>query len=500
MTTPPDQTPSEGLPGDQTGAPEPRASDSGALLPSAGSTAADHRAATEPDYSWDRAEAPATAELPVHETAPMPAWGSPTSASDASTVPAAAEAPSAAPAADGAAPAPAAPSVDMAALGARATAPGFSNPLPGLVVAAATWVAGLVSAVVVMVLLTIAFAGEAAKEVVSNATDGATDSLSGMGTLFALPFQLLALGGLGSLGMRADIPMLGDISVSVRFIPLLVTLALILIPFVGARLVVRRRGPSRLLGIIAESLLVGLVVAVLVTLGALIIAVSAPLDEGLTLRMHAAGADSFFGTWFIVGASYAAGLLFASRAAVHGGRFTDLAGAVRPVLLHALAYSVIAFLIVWIVGTVKTIADGGSLTTALLTVPMLSPVMMGQVIAALCGLGMLGSVGVSGGLGSYDMGGSGMGMTEYQSIFSTPWYVWLIALVLGLALLLAAAMLWGAGRTIIPGDIVATVVSWAALPLAYLAGAIVLMVIGYVGGSASAVGQGAVTGWAGLAP
>lgn len=532
--TSPDQTPpgpaEEPTPAVSGAAPTPPLD--GSELPKGYNRPSASEAPTDSaDYAWDGADSDDTtttlpafgSEAPTHEMPPAPPayTGSPAPWSGAS--PDAPPAPGAYPPAsadqvpDGypgspaafspaagaqqsAAPAPA-PSVDLAAVGVKATALGISNPLPALAVAGATWVGGLVAAVITLVLLSIVGAVLGGGGMSSSPLPSELEDVSaGAGTLFAAPFQLLALAGLGSFGARMEVPLIGNASLSLRFIPLLATLALVLLPYFGARLVVRRRGPARILGIAVEALLAGFVVALLVTLGALIFAVSVPLEDMVTLRLHAAGADSFFGTWLIVGVAYAIGQILASRGPSRHGRFTDLLAGVRLAILHAVVFSAVVFAGMWIWAIIQSIREGDGVMLAIVGLPLLALAFLGQFIASACGLGMLGSLVASGGLGSFGLGGTGVGATQYASIFSAPWWVWLLTLLLGLVLLALTAAVWGSGRTIIPGDATAMVVSWAALPLVYFLGTILLAIIGHVGGSLSVPDQGSLGFSLGLAP
>lgn len=440
---------------------------------------------------------------PAYEAALAPA---PEPATAPEPVPAAEPAPMAA-----AQPAPAAPGataqavdVDLAALRAKAELLGLVNPVPGLIVAGSTWAGGLIVSVLLMVLTAIAGAtmgsGSIPTDMVSS---GPLENTSGAGVLFAMPFQLLALAGLGSFGANIDAPIVGQIAFSIRLIPFLALCALILLPFFGARLVVRRRGGARLLGVAAEALLMGLVVAILVTLGALIFAVRAPVEDGITIAMHAAGADSFFGTWFIVGMAYAIGLIAASRGPRVHGRFSDVVPALRLAGLHAAVFTLVASIALWISAIIHAISSGDSMLGAIIGLPLLAIVLLGQVIAALCGLGMLGSVGVTGGIGGFGLGGSSMGGAQYAWLFDLPLYMWLIGLVLGLLVTVVIATAWGARRMMVPGDVTALAVSWAAVPAAYFIGGIVLAILGHVGmvlTGASDVLGGGMQGSAGLAP
>lgn len=392
------------------------------------------------------------------------------------------------------------PSPDLAAIRARAAALGISNPLPALAIAGIAWIGGLVAAVAVLGMLVLSGLIASEASTVSSATGGSSGDLSGIGILLAIPFQILALAGLGSFGGHVQLPFLGDFSASVRFIPFPVTLALVLIPFFGARLVARRRRRARALGVAVESMLAGAVVALLVTLGALAIAVRIPLDGSLSARLHAAGPDSLLGTWLMVGVAYALGQLTGEGLPSRTGRLNDLFSGARLAALHATVVSVLAFVGVWLYVVITAIRGGDDLTSAIFSTPLVALASLGQLVAGACGLGMLGAISARESLGSVGLGGSGLGSVEHISVFSAPWWVWLLSLLLGAILLLLAASAWGAGRTIVPGDIVAKVVSWAALPAVYFVGAVLLTVLGHVSGSAWAPGEGSAGASVGLAP
>lgn len=387
-------------------------------------------------------------------------------------------------------------SIDLQQMRARAEALGLPQPVSALVVGGATWVAALVAAVLLVVLALLFGATQAGQEAASGVTGQAGQEVNGLGVMLALPFQLVALGGLGSLGMRASVPFLGDISLTLRWVPFLVTLALAVVPYVGARVVARRRPSKRLAESVAEPLIAGVVVAVLSTLGALLLALRLPVEDGLTLRLHAAGLDSFFGTWGIVSVAYMLGSR-SSRAGVWDVRYADVRSGLRLAVMHAAAFSGVAFLAAWVVGIVSAISEGEGLTAAAFGIPVAGIVVLGQMIGAFTGWGVLGAVSLSGDMGSL---GSGLGITRYVSMFSAPWYAWLIALGVGLVLLAAASSVWSAGRMIVPGDPMARIVSWGALPFAYLVGGLILSAVTFTRVTASGAGTGRVLGTVSLAP
>ena len=55
---------------------------------------------------------------------------------------------------------------------------------------------------------------------------------------------------------------------------------------------------------------------------------------------------------------------------------------------------------------------------------------------------------------------------ETASMFSMPWYAWLVGLLIGAIGLLLAALLWQHQRQVVPNNVVALGVSWVALPAA----------------------------------
>src|SRR5690606_17251668 len=74
---------------------------------------------------------------------------------------------------------------------------GLANPFPTVVVGALSYVAALITSVVLMILISISIAisgsGSSAEQAASEAI-GADEVFSGLGTLLRIPFQLVALG------------------------------------------------------------------------------------------------------------------------------------------------------------------------------------------------------------------------------------------------------------------------------------------------------------------
>src|SRR5699024_1798377 len=61
--------------------------------------------------------------------------------------------------------------------------------------------------------------------------------------------------------------------------------------------------------------------------------------------------------------------------------------------------------------------------------------------------------------------------------FDLPWYVWIPMVLLALLLPAAVALLWHRDRELDDGNILALVAPWAALPLAYFPGSVVLLAL-----------------------
>lgn len=376
---------------------------------------------------------------------------------------------------------------------ARLGAAGITNPLPALVVGMIAYLGALAVSAMVLVLSMVGVAILMSGE--SEGTSGgevqdASAALDGIGALVRMPFGLAALGGFGSFGGSAD-----GVSASIRFLPLAVTAAYVLLSWGGGRLVARRAGTTQgAAGAAVSSLLGGLLAAAVGVLAARLAA--QPLTEaGISGSVHAAGFDAFAGIVMLVAGALLLGQLSVRPRGQWWSKVADLASAGRLAMMHAIVFATIAGAAVWLYLLIRLMGEGE--VGAAFGILFLVPLLCGQLIAGLAGLGMLGSVSgaAHGGLGI--LSGS---VAETASVFAFPWYVAVLALLLGLVMIVLVSIVWASGRRIVPGSVVAVVVSWAALPVAYFAGAVVLMVIGHVGGSASYEGQVAGSASVGLAP
>lgn len=385
-----------------------------------------------------------------------------------------------APSAPSAQPAPAAVPSGMTSeeLKQKLGALGLVNPLPSLAVGGATYVGGIIMSIFAIVLITIAavIAG------IGNPVEASLDSmdlrpeeaLSGIGSALRFPFQLVALAMLGGLGFSQTIDGVSA-SMSLRLLPLGITLAMVLLSFYGGRFVQRRQGGGQL-GIWLSAALAGFAVALVTVLAALIFAQPIPVTDEVTLRLHAAGFDSFFGAFFLITLAHALGRISLRARPAWWPLVTDLLGGLKLAVTHALFVTVIGFLAFAVVTSIQALLDGE--VPPVISLILLLPVLGGHVLAYLTGFELLSSLSITTtGYGMLDSLLGGISGTEYVSVFSLQWYVWLGALVLIPVGLAVAALLWQHQRQVVPHNILALAVSWLALPAAYFTGALALMIV-----------------------
>ncbi|WP_299304382.1 hypothetical protein [uncultured Brachybacterium sp.] len=381
------------------------------------------------------------------------------------------------PAPQGYAPAPvAATGMTPEQLKQKLGAAGLTNPLPSLAVGGVTYLGGILVSVLAIVLLAIAAAIAGMGNPVEATLEGMDiqpdQALSGIASALRFPFQLVAMGMLGSLGFSETFD--GEsVSASIRLLPGVITVVMALLSFYGGRFVQRRQAAGKL-GIWVSAVLTSFVVALVTVLAALIFAQPIPVDEDLTLRLHAAGFDTFFGAFLLLTLAHALGRISLRSRPSWWPLVTDLTAGFKLALAHALLITVLAFAGITVVTTIQALIDGD--TPPMLYVILLLPLLGGYVLSYLTGMDLLSSLSAS-------ITGSGLldefGVTgsEFFSVFSMPWYVWLGALVLIPVGLLLAALLWQHQRQVVPNNVVALAVSWAALPVVYFVGALGLLIL-----------------------
>ncbi|HJG91434.1 MAG TPA: hypothetical protein K8V81_06885, partial [Brachybacterium massiliense] len=377
--------------------------------------------------------------------------------------------------------APAATGLTAADLSKKLGAAGLINPLPSLAVGGATYAGGIVMAIVTIVLVAVAAMltgiGNPVEASLESMDLGPEEALSGVAMALRFPFQLVALAMLGGLGFSATIEGVSA-TFSVRLLPAVITLLMVLLSFYGGRFVQRRQGGGQL-GIWVSAVVAGFAVALVTVLAALIFAQPLPLGDGITLRLHAAGFDSFFGAFFLIAIAHGLGRVSLRSRPAWWPLLTDLAAGFKLATVHALLVTVVAFLAIAVVTTIQALVNGEM--PPVIYVILLLPLLGGYVLSYLTGLDMLSALSAtSRGAGMLDFLAGGLSGSEYISVFSMPWYAWLGALVLIPVGLCIASLLWQHQRQVVPGNVIALAVSWAALPIAYFIGALALMILGVV--------------------
>lgn len=359
----------------------------------------------------------------------------------------------------------------------KLTSVGLVNPLPSLAVGAATYIGGIVLSILTIVLIVIAAAfasiGNPVEAALETADMAPGEALSGIGSALRFPFQLVAMAMLGSLGFSKTVE--GEtISASVRLLPGLITIAMVLLSFYGGRFVQKRQGAGQI-GIWVSSVLTGFGVALVTVLAALILAQPVPVYGDISLRLHAAGFDAFFGAFFLITLALALGRVSVRPRPAWWPLLTDLTSGVKLALAHALIVTVLGVVGITVFSTISALIDGEK--PPMLFVILLLPLVGGYLLSYLTGAEMLSAVTASvNGPGILGMFGGGFG-NETATIFSMPWYVWLCALLIGGIGLVLASLLWQHQRRVVPDNVIALGISWIALPVAYFVGSLGLLIL-----------------------
>lgn len=386
---------------------------------------------------------------------------------------------------------------------------GIGNPLPTFVVGALAYIAALLAALLVIAstVLAVLVGG------LGDATGGATDPLApgfpptgsgggdteGLGrsllALIGMPFQLVALATFGSYDLEMELGFFGSLSASWRGLPLLITVVMAGVGFLGARLAQRRWGSNGPLGAVLWTGISGLAVAIFALIVTRVTALSFTDDEfGMSISMHTAGADMFFGTWALIGLPMLAGHLAGMAKPAWWELVSDLTAGLRLALVHALAYALPVGAFLGLAGAIALIAEGDGQSA--LTAALLLPVWGLTGLAVLPGLGMLVvplHLNVRGNAPELGLDSQ----NSFLWLYDLNWYVWIPIVLFALVLLLAIALLWHRGRVLPTGSIVGAIASWVALPLAYFVGALVLLALvvmnfrfemGFVGNVAGSIG------------
>lgn len=445
------------------------------------------------------------APSPVGSVPPGPASGTPFGSSapyasaPSASVPSASAPPASGPSgapAPWSVPAPSGPAVPPSTQGAQAPSAaqagaalrkvGIGNPLPTFAVGAAAYVVALGAALLVIVSAVLAALTLDTGDLTGGGTvptDGSTSPSGGGGWraivgLVGIPFQLVSLASFGSYDVELNLGFLGNATMSWRGMPLLITVAMVATAFFAARLVQRRwgtgrRGANGALGALLWSGISGLAVAIFAVIVTRVTAFAIEDDSlGMALSMHSAGVDMFFGTWALIALPLFLGHIAGGEKPSWWPVVADLAAAPRLALVHALAFAIPVGALVAAGGAITMAVDGDGQSALALFLAL--PIWGLNGLALLPGLGMLAvptHLNMRGGVEDF-----GLERTdEFLWFFDLPWYVWIPMVLIALLLPAVVALLWHRDRELDSGNILAQVVSWAALPLAYFGCSLVLL-------------------------
>ncbi|MGO2586272.1 MAG: hypothetical protein ACTH9F_13105, partial [Brachybacterium tyrofermentans] len=242
---------------------------------------------------------PGTASGPSFDSAAPPT--SPTSASSAAPAPWAASAtsgPAAPTGAQGTQVSQGAQMLSAAQAGATLRKVGIGNPLPTFAVGALAYIVALGAALLVIISGILAALTADTGDLTGGGTvptDGSTSPAGDGGWqaivgLVGIPFQLVSLASFGSYDAELNLGFFGNAAMSLRGLPLLITVAMVATAFVVGRLVQRRWGSNGVLGALLWSGISGLAVAIFAVIATRVTALTIEDDTlGLSLSMHSAG-------------------------------------------------------------------------------------------------------------------------------------------------------------------------------------------------------------------
>ena len=388
---------------------------------------------------------------------------------------------------------------------------GIGNPLPTFVAGAVAYVVALGASLLVIVSAVLVLLTLDTGDLTGGTTvpAGGSGSSSGGGGwrgivgLMGIPFQLVSLASFGSYDVELSLGILGGITMSWRGLPLLITAAMVVTAFLAARIVQRRWGSGRwgsngALGAFLWPGISGLGVAIFAVIATRVTAFAIEEESlGMSLSMHAAGVDMFLGTWALIALPLFLGHIAGSEKPTWWPMVADLAAAPRLALVHALAFAIPVGALIVVGSAIGMVIEGeaSSVLPSLLSLPIWG--LTG--LALLPGLGMLVvpmPLNLQGGVEEFGVDRT----NEFLWFFDLPWYGWIPLVLIALLMPLLVALLWHRDREIEKGNILALVVSWAALPLAYFATSVVLLALVWTSMQAQVGFMGDIVVNVGLAP
>ncbi|MDN6401311.1 MAG: hypothetical protein L0K01_12820, partial [Brachybacterium sp.] len=259
-----------------------------------------------------------------------------------------------------------------------------------------------------------------------------------------------------------------------------------------------RWGSNGALGAFLWSGISGLGVAIVAVIATRVTAFAIEEESlGTSLSMHAAGVDMFLGTWALIALPLFLGDIAGSEKPTWWPVVADLVAAPRLALVHALAFAIPVGALIVVGSAIGMVIEGeaSSVLPSLLSLPIWG--LTG--LALLPGLGMLTvpmPLNLQGGVEEFGVDRT----NEFLWFFDLPWYGWIPLVLIALLMPVLVALLWHRDREIEKGNILALVVSWAALPLAYFGTSVVLLALVWTSMQAQVAFMGEVVANVGLAP
>ncbi|MET3810435.1 hypothetical protein [Arthrobacter sp. UYEF3] len=374
----------------------------------------------------------------------------------------------------------------------------YKSLIPGALVAATSYVAVLITAVIFLILALIGLSasngGNAevpASSMLPSGTVPSPWSLVGQ-----LAVQLVVLSQLGALGSSIDatIPFMGNVHGSASFfaVPLLLTAASIAVLFLGGRFAAKRSSAQSTTGIWIESAIAGLVFTLLVNISGAVFAISLPTPS---VKISPVGAVTFGSV--LVALTIGMFATLAGRASVRprADAGVGIRAAVRRTLeAVAVHYCVFLAIAIPVVVLILGIKSGWQAT---LSAPLWAPTAgfflfgLGHLSAVSRTWNFHSSVASSANSSGSDISfGFGSALAQY----GVPgWAGWLL-LLLALISLLATSVFWYLRRGPVVGN---KITDWAMLPAAFLVAGALLTWLSSVTGTfdagSLATGAGSMT-------
>lgn len=402
----------------------------------------------------------------------------------------------------------------------------LGNPLPSLFVALTSYGSGLVAAVIVLVAAfaanmivggawTDSVFGTSAGDPTSARTGSTPGVVQTILFFLGIPAQFVGAAFLGRYGVKgtADVDggFLGSYgmegSAHVLFVPWLVLAVVLAVAFFGGRRIERRSPGAAPAQVWLQAGLGAAAVAILSTLGILIFALRvSDAADGLNITVRTEAIVPFLTMLLFISSSIALGRLSLRARPSWWPRVRELGDGAKLALAHAGAATLVGGALATIGLSAASLSSGEDLGTVLSTIAgvlLAVPMLIGQFLAQFFGLSVFSATGTR--TPQLFTGGAD---ATHVSIFSAQWWIVILAVLASLALIVFASLVWHQSRTRVPGDTLALVTSWAALPVAYGAFAVVGLIAGGVGvsvamsaglGTFLGLGGGGLTVSAGLA-